>query len=365
MTEAIGNYFLQNWGLILILLAFTITLKTTVFLDRKTITRMLVLDLMVFLLSIVVYLEFLLADLKMLPLLRMTLMAVRYSATPFILAHVLYTLVKKLKAFVYLPAAGLALVNILSIFTGIVFSVDASQEFHRGPLGSLPFVVAGLYCTFLVYILIKRSNRQSIEIIPIVFFVFAFLSGLTLPFVFGKAYSHIFCTTIAVALFVYYVFLILQLTKTDALTGLLNRQAFYADSARNPEDITAVVSIDMNGLKTVNDRGGHTAGDEALTTLAVCFKRALRRKQSAYRVGGDEFVILCRKATKDEVLELVERIRTSVADTDYSCSVGYAFCPDGKTPVDQLLKESDEWMYQNKAIYYEQTGKSEKPAERR
>ena len=356
--KMIGDYFLQNWGLILILLAFTITLKTTVFLDRRTIRRMLILDAAVFLLSIAVYVEFLLADLKTLPVLRMALMAVRYSATPFILAHVIYTMVKKFRPFIYIPAAVLALIDVLSVFTGIVFTLDENQEFHRGPLGVLPFVVAGLYCAFLIYILIKRSNKQAIEIIPIVFLCFAFLSGLTLPFVFGKDYSHIFCTTIAVALFVYYVFLILQLTKKDALTGLLNRQAFYADSARNPEDITAVVSIDMNGLKAVNDRGGHTAGDEALTTLAVCIIRALRRRQSAYRVGGDEFIILCRKAGKDEVSELVERIRNAVSGTDCSCSIGCAYCADGTKTVDEMLRESDERMYEDKEAYYKASGKT-------
>ena len=59
----VSNYFLQNWTLILILLAFTATLRTTVFLDRKTIDRMYVLIVLIFLLSICVYVEFLLGDL--------------------------------------------------------------------------------------------------------------------------------------------------------------------------------------------------------------------------------------------------------------------------------------------------------------
>lgn len=72
-----------------------------------------------------------------------------------------------------------------------MFSIDDAHIFHRGPLGFLPFVVAGLYCVFLVYILIKRSNKKSIEIIPIVFLCFALFSGLVLPFVYG-AYNQIF-----------------------------------------------------------------------------------------------------------------------------------------------------------------------------
>ena len=347
-----ANYFLENWALILILLAFTATLKTTVFLDRRTIQRMYVLIVLVFLLSIIVYVEFLLADLGANRELRLVLMAVRYSATPFIIAQIIYTLVKRFRAFIFIPAVVLALIDIASIFTGIVFRIDGGGTFHRGPLGLLPFILAGFYCVFLVYILFKRSNKKTIEIIPIVFLCFAFLTGLILPFVFGKAYSHIFCSIIAIALFVYYVFLILQLTKVDSLTGLLNRQAFYADIYSNPEDITAMLSLDVNGLKGINDTRGHAAGDEALTTLAVCFTRALKRGQSGYRVGGDEFVIVCRKTSQSEAMELEERIKSAVAETEYSCSIGNSYRSDGTKSVDDLLKESDEMMYAEKAQFY-------------
>ena len=187
----VSNYFLQNWTLILILLAFTAALKMTVFLDRKTIQRMYVLIGQIFFLSIIVYLEFQLGDLGTHRTLRLALMAVRYSATPFIIAQVIYTLVKRFRPFIFIPAIILALINFSSIFINSVFSIDDAHNFHRGPLGFLPFVVAGLYCVFLVYILIKRSNKKSIEIIPIVFLCFALFSGLVLPFVYGKAYAHI------------------------------------------------------------------------------------------------------------------------------------------------------------------------------
>ncbi|MCR5135523.1 MAG: diguanylate cyclase [Oscillospiraceae bacterium] len=348
----ISNYVLENWALILILLALTVTLKITVFLERKTIQRMYVLIVLVFLLSIVVYIEFFLADQGSSRELRLILMAIRYSATPLIIAQIIYTLVKKPRPFIFVPAIILALINFISIFTGVVFSIDSDSMFHRGPLGLLPFILAGIYCVFLVYILYKRSNKTSLEIIPIAFLCFAFLSGLVLPFVYGKAYSRIFCTIIAIALFVYYVFLILQLTKIDSLTGLLNRQAFYADLLSKPEEITALFSIDMNGLKTINDTAGHSAGDEALITLAVCFTRALKRGQSGYRIGGDEFVIVCRESSQSEITQLAERIKNAVAETEHSCSIGYSYRSDGTKSIDDLLKESDKMMYADKAQYY-------------
>ena len=244
------------------------------------------------------------------------------------------------------------IIDVVSIFTGIVFKINDENKLVRGPLGYLPFIVAGLYCAFLIFILIKRSNKRALEIIPVIFLSVAFASGLIFPFVFGPAFSQIFCPTIAVALFIYYVFSILQLTKKDALTGLLNRQAYYAETSRTYKDITAIISLDMNGLKKINDTYGHDAGDEALETLALCFARACKVKQSAYRMGGDEFAIVCHKTSEKEVKALIERIEKYVAETKYTCSVGYSYRKDGFINLDDLLKDSDEKMYSNKAEFY-------------
>ncbi|MCR4776407.1 MAG: GGDEF domain-containing protein [Saccharofermentans sp.] len=117
-------------------------------------------------------------------------------------------------------------------------------------------------------------------------------------------------------------------------------------------EISALVSIDMNGLKIINDTEGHTAGDKAISTISDCFLRAAKRRQPVYRVGGDEFVIVCRKISEDEVLGLTKRIHEYVDSTPYSCSVGYSFSDDGKKTVDELLSESDAKMYAEKQLYY-------------
>ena len=350
------EYLLENWALILITVAFAIILKTTIFLERKRVNRMYVLIASVFILSVVVFLEFYLGDQGIYREERIVLMAVRYSATPFIMAMILYTLIRKSRWFVFVPAIVFAVVNFISVFTGIVFSIDDANTLQRGPLGYLPYIAVGLYSIFLVYTMFRNSTKQASEIIPILFMALAFVSGLVLPFVIGKEYSKIFCTTIIVALFVYYVFLILQLTSKDALTGLLNRQAYYAAVSENMKTITGIVSIDMNGLKTINDKEGHTAGDSALETLAQCFMHAKKNKQSVYRVGGDEFVIVCRRSSEKEIKQLIERIQKGLSETGYSCSIGYCFSTDGTMKIDEMLKESDEMMYADKADYYLRSG---------
>ena len=343
----IKEYFLQNWPLILILLAFIISLITTVFLDKKTIVRMYILVAAVFLLSIVVFVEFYIANDPSLKNLRIALMAIRYSATPLIIALIAFALVKRLRWFIFIPALALVVVNFISIFTGIVFSINENNDLVRGPLGFSPFVMVGLYSIFLIYLLIKRSNKSKMEIVYISFLAFALGSGLVLPFVLQGDYASIFCVIIAIALFSYFEFSVLQLTKKDSLTGLLNRHAYYSDVSNDPKSITSIISIDMNGLKTINDTVGHAAGDEALVTLSVCFVRALKSKQSGYRIGGDEFIIVCRKTGEEEVLAIVEQIRNSI---------GYSFNMNGDKPISDLLKESDKMMYQEKEKYYQESG---------
>ena len=351
--EIVKEYILQNWILVLILSAFAIILGTTAFLDKKATRRMYELIGFIFILSILVFIEFLIDNDPQYRSLRLVLMAIRYSATPIIIAQVLFALVKKLKAFIFIPALITLAIDIISIFTGIVFSVDKeTNDLVRGPIGYLPFIMAGLYCAFLIYILVKRSNKRALEIIPIGFLASAFITGVVFPFILGSDYSRIFCSTLAASFFIYHVFSILQLTKKDGLTGLLNRQAYYAETSKSHKDINAIVSLDMNGLKKVNDTYGHDAGDEALVTLALCFTRACKVKQSVYRMGGDEFAIVCRKTSEEEVIQLIDRIHEYVGKTKYTISIGYSYQKGGFANLDELLKLSDERMYKDKAEFY-------------
>lgn len=351
------KYLIQNWSLILILVAFAIALFITVFLEKQVIRRLYVLIVAVFLLSIVVFVEFEYVAYSEHRILRSILMAIRYSATPLIISQLIFTLVKRQTRYIFAPAFVLTIIDFISIFTGIVFWIDENNVFSRGPLGFLPFIVAGLYSIALVYLLIKRSNKKLMEIVPIVFLSIALLSGLVFPFIFGSAFSQIFCSTMAIALFIYYVFEILEQTKKDSLTGLLNRHAYEADICMNPEEITALVSIDMNGLKALNDNFGHAAGDEALETLGLCFNKALRSNQFAYRIGGDEFAIICRKTSYESLTELIKRIEDNVKKTEYNCSIGYSYSKDGEKTIKDMLKEADLMMYAQKERYYKESGK--------
>jgi len=110
-----------------------------------------------------------------------------------------------------------------------------------------------------------------------------------------------------------------QQASTDPLTGMPNRRAF--DEALTQEVARAtrhrrpfsVVMADLDGLKAINDRDGHPAGDAALVAMASAVRGALRISDSAFRVGGDEFVILLPETSKRVVADIIGRVQAGGA----------------------------------------------------
>ncbi|MDQ3107987.1 MAG: GGDEF domain-containing protein, partial [Actinomycetota bacterium] len=124
----------------------------------------------------------------------------------------------------------------------------------------------------------------------------------------------------------------------DALTGLLNRRAFdevLATSCAQSQRYGwpfALVLLDLDGFKTVNDRLGHAAGDAALQAVGSELRPRLRVGDTAARIGGDEFAVVLPNVCDAAVPELVERIErtieSAVPDAGVTLSAGYAVSPD-------------------------------------
>ena len=149
----------------------------------------------------------------------------------------------------------------------------------------------------------------------------------------------------------------------DALTGLANRdclQQRFAEAiarARRHRNSFAVVFIDLDGFKSINDNLGHEAGDEILRQLGARLAGILRLGDTAARVGGDEFVLLVEdidteSAPATVVDRIVEALRRPFAvqggELMISCSVGITRYPgDGEDP-DILLRNADRAMYRTK-----------------
>lgn len=150
----------------------------------------------------------------------------------------------------------------------------------------------------------------------------------------------------------------------DHLTGLLNRAAFkrHLDSAidalHRHGDRFALMFIDLDGFKSVNDRHGHAAGDALLVELTRRMRASVRTEDVLARLGGDEFVVLTRKVDRDTAaIAIAHKLIASVAEPvpsgnvemSVTASIGICFSADGHT-ADELLLRADTAMYQAKQI---------------
>lgn len=154
-----------------------------------------------------------------------------------------------------------------------------------------------------------------------------------------------------------------HLAHYDVLTGLPNRvlladrlQQAMVRSQRNAQSV-AVVYLDLDGFKSVNDSHGHNVGDELLVSLSKRMKAALREGDTLARIGGDEFVaVLADLAQQHDCKPVLERLlQAAAAPTlvgedllQVSASMGVTLYPQDNADADQLMRHADQAMYQAK-----------------
>ena len=145
--------------------------------------------------------------------------------------------------------------------------------------------------------------------------------------------------------------------RTDPLTGLGNRRALEDElrrmlaSAERTRSPLAIVAIDLDGLKVVNDRLGHEAGDGVLRDFARVLVQCVRGNDVAIRAGGDEFFLLLPDTSDIAALRVLQRISERVGEVRPGWPVSYSAGVAGAAPgADSaaLLKSADEALYANK-----------------
>jgi len=161
--------------------------------------------------------------------------------------------------------------------------------------------------------------------------------------------------------------ILLQLSNTDQLTGGLNRMAYGMAlsglSLDSAGDDFVYVSIDLNGLKQINDSLGHMAGDELISGANKCLCDVLGEYGQIYRIGGDEFAALIH-TRGDSIDGIVEKLNTFVKGwkgryaKELSLSVGYASHSEfPEATMESLIKTADKRMYEAKHAYYVSEGR--------
>ena len=158
-----------------------------------------------------------------------------------------------------------------------------------------------------------------------------------------------------------------HLAYRDSLTELYNRRGFLLHAeeqlqkTRSNQKTITIACIDLDRLKSINDRYGHHAGDQAIVNTANILKKVFRQSDLLGRVGGDEFLACMSNMDTGKTLSLIRRLNKAISDwnmqnaTDLqlALSIGLA-CDNGKQqPLKQLISQADVNMYKDKHRNYQ------------
>lgn len=272
-------------------------------------------------------------------------------------------------------ALHLALV-FASLFLPVLFSLAPDNSYSRGPLFPLSMVLSYLlvfYSILEVLVLMGRYRRhgdadrrlyRSLLLFPIPPLAGG-LMQLATPQV-----SVVWASTV-ISLLVIFINLQNAEITTDTLTGLFNRRQLmpylsWKARRRDGRQCLYVVLMDLNGFKQINDKFGHTAGDQALRQAAQLLRRCCQREDFLARYGGDEFLVVAERERAADIPVLIDRFRGVMdqfnrrGEEPYALSVsaGCARWEDGYPTLDAFIADADERMYEDKRRWKQNHGPS-------
>ena len=254
-----------------------------------------------------------------------------FASSPFAM---LFALVAVAAALAYGPRAGLATAGLATAAFAVVLLLDPGLQTY-GPEDALRLSV-GLGATWLLaFVAVAYAGHQR--------------------------------RTVAHAL---------ALSRTDPLTTLFNRSQLFVtleqevSRTRRSDRGFCVLMIDVDGLKAINDSAGHLRGDEVLRALGAVIRGSIRTVDSAYRYGGDEFVVLLPETDIVGAFVVAEKIRagaedvgmvTAEADAMTSVSIGLVSHPEDGLGAEELMVAADRAMYQAKKLGKNQISGNPRP----
>ena len=253
-----------------------------------------------------------------------------YASSPF---AVLFALVAVAAALGFGPRAGAAAAGLATVAFGAVLLIDPALS-EYGPQDALRLSFALGATWLLAFVATAYSERQR------------------------RAMRRV-----------------VDLSRTDPLTALFNRSQLFVtldqevSRTRRSDRGFCLLMIDVDGLKAINDSGGHLRGDEVLRMLGRVIAGSIRTVDSAYRYGGDEFVVLLPETDIVGAFVVAEKIRLGAEElgatvghpSQASVSIGLVSHPEDGLSGEELMSAADRAMYQAKSLGKNQISGNPRP----
>lgn len=145
-----------------------------------------------------------------------------------------------------------------------------------------------------------------------------------------------------------------KLSERDEMTGLYNKNKYLnmISNEYSQIDKVAVIFMDVNNLKVINDQFGHGKGDELIANVGRCIMNLTDINRKAYRIGGDEFVIIIKNPQSDEVEKVIKKWQelsgSMLQSTSMELSVAIGYASGHGKDIEKVIKQADKCMYINK-----------------
>lgn len=298
---------------------------------------------------------------------RVLMAALDYTMQPVLILIVLRILTqgrheKIVNIFTYSVIGLNTVISFSAFFSDIAYSYNEYNTFIRGPIGAFSYVFVDICLVAVLVFVVVDKLRYDIEVTTPICALVTVSGGMLLN-MFSDYYLLSKATFAFAIVFVYlhfqfrdnnaYYDLLQEKIRVDAPTKVLNRVAYMDDMSvlAKRTGSAAVIYADVNGLKTTNDKFGHEAGDALILRAVGYLKKYCRTKNdNVYRVGGDEFVMIWRNASKETYEERLASFRAEL-QSDWILSIGGAWF-ENVGDVDSATKQAEKAMYEDKTRYY-------------
>lgn len=286
--------------------------------------------------------------------------------------HHIYHSIKRMRKLLNFVAVPFLLIAVLVVFdlfgAGNLFSITEENVYVRGRLMVISYIILfSDYAASIVLAVVAVKRRGHVQFFPIHYFVLPCVVG-TIAQVMNYGLSiGWFCVSLA------FMFSQMQLQNLNAfvddLSGLYNRK-YYSyfisklEKSRNNKTVSGIM-LDVNHFKNINDKYGHTTGDDAIRSIGMILSEVTTESNMVFRLAGDEFVIISVGIQEPETVKLIDSIHRQVELFNSSSgkpyklylAAGYSICETENLSSDDFLYQMDMKMYEAKAAYYSQKGK--------